>query len=447
MNGKKTELGSAQNAASQVIAAVCDESKAASVELRACIAQGRNMDVCVYALVYMRSQWAREALGELLLSAGLQEGARQAVAQAMDEGDIDTFKYLLGVIRDNNLQRFAAVLRGFDVWCGLPLNTLSTATAKHCVNAFCACMLDGKTEEYINSENPVDSYLALFSLGCRDTGAAYDELRGFLDSPDPARRTVGYYWLSLDLSDPERKNAYFVKYSAEPDENAFAFLCALPDDPRYIITNENRESGQALFEAIHSALYRIGSKNFKLAFPSLPEFKVSIPASGLLTVAIGLAEELGDDYTDRLCGDWGSMNADSRSRLIYCLIEKKRPMTPAQRKVIIEACTDKSSRVRECAFNRAGDLRLTAAEYLGIEAALSSKAEDVRKTALTLLLKQPPEKCLQSVLRLAASDDGNTADAARSCHRYGKKTGIFFRYRQRSCRGQLRPRRHSGADL
>lgn len=60
-----------------------------------------------------------ETEGRLLLAARLQEGLRQAIIETMDEGRTESFIYMLRVIRDNNLQRFAAVKRGLAVSTGL----------------------------------------------------------------------------------------------------------------------------------------------------------------------------------------------------------------------------------------------------------------------------------------------------------------------------------------
>ena len=60
-----------------------------------------------------------EIEGKLLLAARLQEGLRQAIVETMDEGMPESFIYLLNVIRENNLQRFASVKRGMAVATGL----------------------------------------------------------------------------------------------------------------------------------------------------------------------------------------------------------------------------------------------------------------------------------------------------------------------------------------
>ncbi len=59
-----------------------------------------------------------QGLVRLLLAARLQEGLRQAICEAADEGTLEGFLVLLRVIKDNDLIRFSSVKRAFGVWLG-----------------------------------------------------------------------------------------------------------------------------------------------------------------------------------------------------------------------------------------------------------------------------------------------------------------------------------------
>ena len=56
-------------------------------------------------------------LGDLLLAARLQEGLRQAICEAMDEGTVEAFLTLLQVIEENDLIRYASVKRAVSTRC------------------------------------------------------------------------------------------------------------------------------------------------------------------------------------------------------------------------------------------------------------------------------------------------------------------------------------------
>lgn len=56
---------------------------------------------------------------DLLLAARLQEGLRQAICEAMDEGTREAFLALLQVIEDNDLLRYSSVKRSVSTWIGI----------------------------------------------------------------------------------------------------------------------------------------------------------------------------------------------------------------------------------------------------------------------------------------------------------------------------------------
>ena len=63
-----------------------------------------------------------EALGKLLLAARLQEGLRQAICENMDYGTAEAFQSLFRVVKDNDMLRYASVLRAVATWTGLIAN-------------------------------------------------------------------------------------------------------------------------------------------------------------------------------------------------------------------------------------------------------------------------------------------------------------------------------------
>ncbi|MDE7249456.1 MAG: hypothetical protein K2N82_06110, partial [Lachnospiraceae bacterium] len=58
-------------------------------------------------------------LCDLLLAARLQEGLRQAICEAMDEGTTKAFMELLQVIEANDLIRYSSVKRAVSTWIGI----------------------------------------------------------------------------------------------------------------------------------------------------------------------------------------------------------------------------------------------------------------------------------------------------------------------------------------
>lgn len=61
----------------------------------------------------------QKLLGDLLLAARLQEGLRQVICEAMDEGTKEAFLILLHVIEANDLIRYSSVKRAVSTWIGI----------------------------------------------------------------------------------------------------------------------------------------------------------------------------------------------------------------------------------------------------------------------------------------------------------------------------------------
>lgn len=73
----------------------------------------------VQALLSSQRAEAWELVKELLLSAQRQEGLRQTVLESLDECSRGAIPYFIDVILDNNLTRFASVVRAIDTWTGM----------------------------------------------------------------------------------------------------------------------------------------------------------------------------------------------------------------------------------------------------------------------------------------------------------------------------------------
>lgn len=106
-----------------------------------------------------------EIEGKLLLAARLQEGLRQAIVETMDEGMPESFIYLLNMIRENNLQRFASVKRGMAIATGLG----ETEAPDRITDKFfdyVALFLENPEEakKGIESEDAILVYLGLWSI-------------------------------------------------------------------------------------------------------------------------------------------------------------------------------------------------------------------------------------------------------------------------------------------
>ena len=73
----------------------------------------------IRGIVMSKSKELYQLLGDFLLAARLQEGARQAVCETMDAGRPEAFLWLFQVIEDHDLIRYSSVKRAVSTWIGI----------------------------------------------------------------------------------------------------------------------------------------------------------------------------------------------------------------------------------------------------------------------------------------------------------------------------------------
>ncbi|MDE5690142.1 MAG: hypothetical protein K2I38_05560 [Duncaniella sp.] len=123
-----------------------------------------------------------ELEGKLLLAARMQEGLRQAIVETMDEGQPESFTYLLKIIIDNNLQRFSAVRRGLAVATGFGDQEASERiTEKFFTLVFHLTSDRNNAAKAIGSNDPMIVYLALWAMSFFDVDSIKLPVRELLE--------------------------------------------------------------------------------------------------------------------------------------------------------------------------------------------------------------------------------------------------------------------------
>ena len=115
-----------------------------------------------------------ELLGQLLVSARLQEGLRQAILESADVGRLETFIYLFRLCIDEDLFRYSSAVRAFLLWTGLDRKGLSQSRLRQLVALAYECLVDRDSRaRCMASSNPLELYLGLWADGCEEIGRAH----------------------------------------------------------------------------------------------------------------------------------------------------------------------------------------------------------------------------------------------------------------------------------
>ncbi len=128
-----------------------------------------NLDTrIIHALIACTREGSNEIVMDLLKAAKLSEGLRSAIAERIDMGSLDTFKYFLKYIEEENLVRFASIKRAFMCYTGFEYESGMTDSMDKVVAYSLDCLLHDKVEEYLKADNPLQNYVGLYAMACNE---------------------------------------------------------------------------------------------------------------------------------------------------------------------------------------------------------------------------------------------------------------------------------------
>lgn len=379
----------------------------------------------IKGLLMSKNEKAHKLVGDLLLAAKLQEGLRQTIVECMDEGSKEGFLYILHLILEHNLIRFSSVVRALDVWTGLGIAAEKTSVVKKCLETAYQCLTTpGYKEECLQSNDAMLLYMGLWSIAFDDIGSIHDRLRELMVSTEKYKKLTALYFLS------QSKYPTFQHRMAVPmlddldfEVKSWALKNLYTDvslhNIRYgyhaDIEKYEREEGaippEKLFTTLKNIVERMPKKELRFKESVFPWCETAISCDEILgKMMITLVNDPSDHKMDFLLDYKEKMNVHTRTEFVDTLF--KEPKTPKQRQALFELMGDKGQYVREAAMRRVMKLTLEPEDYHKLEALLKYKAGDLRKNAISMLLKQEPEQLLGSIKRLMDDKDENKQLAA-----------------------------------
>jgi len=337
--------------------------------------------------------------GRLLLAAQRQEGLRQAVLEAADEGCPQAFDRILALVLDHKLLRFAAGVRAAGVWLGFRAAVTDIPQVEARVRTLARFRADlAARGQALAGRDPWDAYLALCALGMRDVLATVPEAETLARHPDPDVRAAALrYGAATGLT----AGQHMIAAALDDEDVRVASLA---------VTLLNQEGWE--LPGTFGALTRL--------IPRLPApgraGPVGVEAIPVRISQAQAASQLIRARGSRPAGDllpWlPVMNATGRAGVLF-QIAREPVLTPDLRQVVVGRLGDRSSHVRQYAIGALTKARLGPAEAPAVEALLTRRTADLRRGALTLLASLPPDAARASADRLAASaDHGQRAAAA-----------------------------------
>lgn len=328
---------------------------------------------------------AWEFVVRLLLAAQRQEGLRQAILESVDEAHPRAFRRMLRAIREENLARFSATVRAFDVWFGFLWDGASAIKVNDAIDRVALFLDDANARAAALDERDAETvYLALWSTGFEDVEAAIPLAIPLLSAAQAERRFVAAHFLAQ--TDWTTAMPALVEALSDRDLRVAARgLDAFTRDVTKIV------DGPRLFDALESLLARVPRRTHVLPAIVWPWTSRKLERYQVAAAMIANAEAAP---IERLLPYVSDLNARSRADFLAVRTgvspgwgvpaahAERQPLTPQLRRLVIEALGDASPDVRRVAFEALDGSPVLSDEITRLTELLGRIAGDLRSRAL-----------------------------------------------------------------
>lgn len=337
-----------------------------------------------------RDGW--EFIERLLLTAQGQEGLRQVILESADESHPDFFPWLLRLIIEHDLTRFASAARAANVWFALAIDAMQPKAVRQVIERVAdnlAAYRAGSLQQ--DGLTPEETYLALWAIAFYHAPEASAAAARLLAHPNTGHRVVAVYLLGL-LRLP---GALRACASALEDPELIVAALALQ-----AIAGQSHEAlrGAGVFETLVRIFPRFPKRATKLKAPLWDGSEIE---TGQTQVARAMFENRWDRPIDDLLPYVPAMPSHYRAEVAKLLAESEG--NEARRAALFDLLGDQTEGTRKEAVKALKKAKLSPDEATQIEGLLTRQAADLRRHAITLLLSQEDSAALSSAERLLAS--------------------------------------------
>jgi hypothetical protein len=334
----------------------------------------------------------------LLLAAQRQEGLRQSVLEAADEGHPSAFDLMLSTVLDEDLLRFAAAVRAAGVWLGFDADVSGATKVADRVRRLLEMRADADARAVaLASGDPWETYVALCAAAMRDVAVALTGAAALLDHSSPdIRATALRFGATTGLLPGQR---LLLAALDDPDLNVAALAAEL-------LSSGHVQAGA--FDALTRLVPRLPEKVRSVEGLGVEVLPVTVSRQ---RTAAKLVTAVGDRPLTVLVPWLAAMDAGGRHGVAHRMAQLD-PVPGELREPLLGLMADRSSAVRKQALTALRKSPLAPEEAPAVEALLTRSATDVRRAALTLLASLPSVPALASADRLSASSNRGQRDAA-----------------------------------
>lgn len=350
------------------------------------------------ALLVGRDPRGLALVEQLLLAAQRQEGLRQTIIETADEASEEGFIRLLQVINEHDLARFAAVVRGFNVWTSYNLDSGAGGAVRERIQLLLVYFHDGKAlDAALRGADPEARFLAAWVLAFRDAPSLVPQLAGWLDSKSPQIRFVATHLLAeIGLAECRA-----LLRHALADSDLRVVMRAVQRWSTPFIDPTSGLPDKRDFESLAKLMTTL---------PARPVVQEPIVwpwaqyRAGRDLVGPALVATVGERPPTSLLPYLDSLDATTRGTVARHLVNQTT-WDATTRKALVTLAGDPSEFVRAAVLGPMARYEWNETETVRLEDLLRRKPSDLRSGVLRLIASQPESSSRASARRLAASKD------------------------------------------
>lgn len=371
----------------------------------------------------------QKLLGDLLLAARLQEGLRQVICEAMDEGTKDAFLALLQVIEENDLIRYSSVKRAVSTWIGIFDERSADRVNGKLLHLMSRCLRDQVfCQEQLRTNDSIAISAALWALGFEEAETAIQAMTELIDHGTKNQKlTASFYNQNLFHDTYKIRTARKVVLECSDDlELVAAFMPAFTmrlggwirgllykdsvaprsaaAPAKAVLTDyfRDRQDAEQQFDKFWKICEQLPKKGLVYDPCIFPWYRVELTPSDVIRYLAFTAYVLQDQEkitkTAALLGEVSGSTYE-RGYLVNLLLY--RPSNQTQKELLIGYMGNAEESTSEKAVEMVKRLSLQPKDYRLIEDMLRFKRSKLRSELLALLMQQEDrdmEECLKRLL-------------------------------------------------
>ncbi len=294
----------------------------------------------------------------------------------------------LKYIKEEKLLRFSSVKEAFALFTGIYYDP--TKDYEHRANYVMDCILENKTKEYLEDENPLKVYIALYTLAIEDKQKAWDYIVENYKEAKSYRRACFVYFLKESNSKIDSK---FIVHCLNNEEDNTIKALLISNMPSIMF--ENDEYKKEYIKTFLNSIKNIKSTAKYILFEDTP--KSNFYVDDKYNQILQYIYELNDDelYKEayKLFGKYSIQAAITNEHGYYEQYTYLNKIHhPAQKEALIRGLSSLISDVRKDCYEILEKLKIefTDEEYLELAKQLKSKRSDLRNNICALFKKASP---------------------------------------------------------